>query len=63
LSPAYADSLGAAATADPRVSVSPVEEARFLVQAADHRVLCDLLAGTPRPTGRGLRVEVDPSAL
>jgi primosomal protein N' (replication factor Y) len=63
LSPAYADSLGAASTADPRVSVSPLDDARFLVQAPDHRVLCDLLAGTPRPSGRGLRVEVDPSAL
>jgi primosomal protein N' (replication factor Y) len=63
LSPAYADSLGAAASADPRISVSPLGEARFLVQAPDHRVLCDLLGDTLRPAGRGLRVEVDPSAL
>jgi len=63
LSPAYAESLGAAAAADPRISVSPLAEARYLVQAPDHVVLCDLLAGTPRPAGRGLRVEVDPSAL
>jgi primosomal protein N' (replication factor Y) len=59
----YADALASAATADPRVSVTPLDEARFLVQAPDHRGLCDLLAGTPRPSGRGLRVEVDPTAL
>ena len=33
---------------------------RFLLRAPDHETLCDLLAGVPRPPGRGLRVEVDP---
>ncbi len=32
---------------------------RWLVRAADHQVLCDALAATPRPAGR-LRVAVDP---
>lgn len=63
LSGIYAQSLAAAATANPRISVTPLEEARFLVHAPDHRELCDLLAETPRPAGRGLRVEVDPSTL
>jgi hypothetical protein len=42
------------------VSVSELAEGRFLLSAPDHEALCDLLAGVPRPTGRGLRVEVDP---
>jgi primosomal protein N' (replication factor Y) len=45
------------------VSVSPLDEGRFLVQAAEHRSLCDLLAAVPRPPGRGLRVEVDPPTV
>ncbi len=32
---------------------------RWLLRAADHTILCDALAATPRPPGR-LRVEVDP---
>jgi primosomal protein N' (replication factor Y) (superfamily II helicase) len=36
-----------------------VAEGRWLVRAADHRVLCDALAAVPRPPGR-LRIEVDP---
>ena len=32
---------------------------RWLVRAGNHRILCDALAATPRPSGR-LRVEVDP---
>jgi primosomal protein N' (replication factor Y) len=63
LAGAYAEALAAAATPDPRVSVTPLDESRFLVQAPDHAALCDLLAATPRPAGRGLRVEVDPTAL
>ena len=66
LAPAYADALaleaGATLTADP-VSVSPLGEGRFLVRAAAHAPLCDLLARVPRPPGRGLRIEVDPAAL
>ncbi len=63
LAPAYADALVRATTDLPGVSVAPLDEARFLVQAAEHGPLCDLLAGVPRPPGRGLRVEVDPTAL
>jgi primosomal protein N' (replication factor Y) len=64
LAPAYADGLvAAAAAADPTVSVAPLDEGKFLVQAPEHRALCDLLAGVARPAGRGLRVEVDPRAL
>jgi primosomal protein N' (replication factor Y) len=63
LADSYADALAAAAAANPRVSVSPLDETRFLVQAPDHGELCDALAGTPRPAGRGLRIEVDPATL
>jgi primosomal protein N' (replication factor Y) len=45
------------------VSVSALGEDRFLVRAPAHDPLCDLLAGVPRPPGRGLRVEVDPSQI
>jgi primosomal protein N' (replication factor Y) len=61
LSPAYAESLGQAAGAS--VSVSALAEDRFLVRAPDHESLCDLLASVPRPSGRGLRVEVDPATF
>ncbi len=63
LAGAYIEAVAAAATANPRVSVTLLDEARFLVQAPDHQELCDVLAGTPRPAGRGLRVEVDPTTL
>jgi primosomal protein N' (replication factor Y) len=63
LAPGYADALVAATAADPTVSVTPLDEARFLVQAPEHGPLCDLLARVARPGGRGLRVEVDPTAL
>jgi primosomal protein N' (replication factor Y) len=63
LAPTYADALVAATADDPIVSVTPLDEARYLVQAPEHRRLCDLLAGVGRPAGRGLRVEVDPTAL
>jgi primosomal protein N' (replication factor Y) len=72
LAPAYAESLqrevetapddGLAAAA-PAVSVSPLGDDRFLLRADTHAPLCDLLARTPRPAGRGLRVEVDPVSL
>ena len=65
LAPAYAESLrrevGDAAPA--AVSVSPLGDDRFLLRADTHAPLCDLLARTPRPGGRGLRVEVDPVSL
>ena len=66
LAPAYAEALsreGASSEAGGEVSVSAVGEGRFLVQAPVHDALCDLLARTPRPPGRGLRVEVDPATL
>lgn len=63
LAGAYAQALDDAVAARFGVTVTPLDEARFLVQAPDHKELCDLLAGTPRPVGRGLRVEVDPTAL
>jgi primosomal protein N' (replication factor Y) len=63
LAGAYIEAVAAAATTNPRVSVTPLEEGRFLVQAPDYRELCDVLAATPRPAGRGLRVEVDPTTL
>jgi hypothetical protein len=33
------------------------------VTAPDHRALCDLLARVERPSGRGLRVAVDPPSF
>ncbi|HEX3460498.1 MAG TPA: hypothetical protein VHT49_06310 [Acidimicrobiales bacterium] len=45
---------------DGRLSLSSSDPERWLVRAADHQVLCDALASTPRPAGR-LRVEVDPT--
>ncbi len=41
---------------------SLVADARWLVRAADHRVLCDRLAEAPRPRER-VRVVVDPPGL
>ncbi len=62
LAASYAEGLVAAAD-DPFVTVTPLDEARFLLQAPEHQRLCDLLARVARPSGRGLRVEVDPEAL
>jgi primosomal protein N' (replication factor Y) len=53
--PAYA----AALTEAPGLQLAETTPGRWLVRAADHDVLCDALAATPRPAGR-LRVEVDP---
>jgi primosomal protein N' (replication factor Y) len=63
LASSYAEAVAATATSDPGLSVIPLDEAKFLVQAPDHQTLCDVLAGTLRPAGRGLRVEVDPTNL
>ena len=59
----YAESVAASATDIPSVSVTSLDETRFLVQGPGHQTLCDVLAATPRPGGRGLRVEVDPTNL
>ena len=45
------------------VTLSPLGDDRFLLRADSHEPLCDLLARTPRPSGRGLRVEMDPATL
>ena len=66
LAAAYAEALTRAARAAEGpggVAVSPLDEGRFVLQAPTHGPLCDLLARTPRPAGRGLRVEVDPADL
>jgi primosomal protein N' len=72
LAPAYADALrealGAAAApslgeAGQPPTLSPLGDDRFLLRAETHGPLCDLVARTPRPPGRGLRVEVDPASL
>jgi primosomal protein N' (replication factor Y) len=44
-------------------TVVELSEAHYLLQAPDHAALCNLLAAVPRPSGRGLRIEVDPSTL
>jgi primosomal protein N' (replication factor Y) (superfamily II helicase) len=62
--PAYADALGGEAdVVRGAVSVVPLDETRYLVRAASHEPLCDVLARVPRPPGRGLRVEVDPVSV
>ncbi len=72
LAPAYAEALrlelevaraGGPAGAGVAPSLSPLGDDRFLLRADTHDPLCDLLARTPRPPGRGLRVEVDPTSL
>ena len=68
LAPAYAEALGqdaatSDATATDGVSLAALGDDRFLLRADTHGPLCDLLARTPRPSGRGLRVEVDPVSL
>ncbi len=77
LAPEYADALRTAGSAGGTgeagsvggvsgaggVSVSQLPDGRTLVQAPDHTTLCDLLGAVPRPSGRGLRVEVDPTAI
>jgi hypothetical protein len=55
-------SAGSPVTRSP-LTVSPLDEGRFLLQAPGHEALCDLLAAVPRPPGRGLRVEVDPPTV
>jgi len=73
LAPAYAESLrqeieagtagGVATASGTDLSVAPLGDERFLLRAGTHEPLCDLLARTPRPPGRGLRVELDPVSL
>ncbi len=71
LAPAYADALRLeidrtqmhAGDAGDLVTLSPLGDDRFVVRAGSHPPLCDLLGRTPRPPGRGLRVEVDPATL
>ncbi len=58
---AAATAARSAATGD--VTLAPIGDERFLLRAETHQPLCDLLARTPRPPGRGLRVEVDPVTL
>jgi primosomal protein N' (replication factor Y) (superfamily II helicase) len=59
---AYAADL-AAAGAGPGLTVSDLPDGRRLVRAPDAAALSDGLAAVPRPPGRGLRVEVDPTAI
>ena len=55
---AFVDGLGRPLGVD----VLGPTDGRWLLRAADHRVLCDALAAAKRPPGR-LRVEVDPVRL
>jgi primosomal protein N' (replication factor Y) len=54
------DDYATALRAHDGLTVSATDPDRWLVRAADHPILCDALASTPRPPGR-LRVEVDPT--
>jgi primosomal protein N' (replication factor Y) (superfamily II helicase) len=63
LAPAYADALRTSLSVDGALTLSTLGPESFLVQAPNQDTLCDLLARTPRPAGRGLRVEVDPATL
>jgi primosomal protein N' (replication factor Y) (superfamily II helicase) len=46
-----------------QVTVAALTGGLHLVRAAEHGALCDVLAEVARPSGRGLRVEVDPAAI
>jgi primosomal protein N' (replication factor Y) (superfamily II helicase) len=59
---AYAGELEAAG-AGPGLTVSDLPDGRRLVRAPDAAALSDGLAAVPRPAGRGLRIEVDPTAI
>ncbi len=72
LAPVYAEALRSQlevpsplgpAGDDATLALSPLGDGRFLLRADRHEPLCALLARTPRPAGRGLRVEVDPATL
>ena len=77
LAPVYAEALGRELQVPARpepteegvpgvgssVALSPLGDDRFLLRADSHQPLCDLLERTPRPPGRGLRVEMDPATL
>ena len=52
-----------AAGAGRDVTVSDLPDGGRLIRAPDSTVLSDLLAEVPRPAGRGLRIEVDPTAI
>jgi primosomal protein N' (replication factor Y) (superfamily II helicase) len=58
----YAAALEIAA-AGREVTLSDLPDGRLLVRAPNSAVLSDVLAEVPRPPGRGLRVEVDPTAV
>ncbi len=45
------------------VSVSELPDGRRLVRAPNSAMLSELLDEVPRPAGRGLRIEVDPTAI
>jgi primosomal protein N' (replication factor Y) len=45
------------------VRLSELSADMYLLRAPDHGSLCDLLAQVPRPSGAGLRVEVDPVSV
>ena len=64
--PEYAEGLRRATdgvSVEGPVTVTSLGDGRTLVRAPGHGPLCDLLARTPRPQGRGLRVEVDPVSI
>jgi primosomal protein N' (replication factor Y) len=59
---AYAADLEAAGV-EPGLTVSELPDGRRLVRAPSSGALSDALAHVPRPSGRGLRVEVDPTDI
>jgi primosomal protein N' (replication factor Y) len=59
---AYAAALEAAGRGR-EVTMSDLPDGRRLVRAPTSTVLSDVLAEVPRPSGRGLRIEVDPTAI
>lgn len=61
LAPAFVDGVrNEPEVVDGSVAVAGLGEERTLVRAASHGPLCDVLSRVPRPSGRGLRIEVDP---
>jgi primosomal protein N' (replication factor Y) len=62
LAPEYLTALRRAALGL-EISVLEFPDDLQVVRAPSHDALCDLLASVPRPPGRGLRIEVDPSSI
>lgn len=60
---AFSESIRVSASGEPDVRVDGPDGDRWMIRAADHRRLCDVLASAGRPPMGTLRVAVDPARL